>query len=158
MRTLVPGDVVFKLITLLVGLIRNERRRTVSGGATETGRSQIAKAEVDPVIRIRQCFRAVARHDLDQHLIKQVGINSPCPSAQDAEIPHKETAAIGRGICYTGDSRMEVIMSVTCAQGESVTVALQIIKTHDYVMQPVWRVENTIISIEDLGKLGIVCW
>src|SRR5579864_3237086 len=53
---------------------------------------------------------------------------------------------------------MEVVMSVSRAQGEGITVTLEVIKTHDYVMQPVWSVENTIVSIEDLGKLGIVGW
>ena len=49
-------------------------------------------------------------------------------------------------------------MRIADAHGEGVTITLEVIKAHDYVMQPVWSVENAIVAIEDLGKLGIVCW
>src|ERR1700739_1026739 len=48
-------------------------------------------------------------------------------------------------------------MDIACAQSKGVMVALEVIKTHDYVMQPVGSIENTVVTIQDLGKLGIVC-
>ena len=98
------------------------------------------------------------RHDLDQHLIEQVRTDRPCPGAKDAEIPHKETAAIRRGIGDAGDTRMKVVMSIADTHGEGVTITLEVIKAHDYVVQPVWSVENTIVTIEYLGKSGIIRW
>src|SRR5579864_1924788 len=53
---------------------------------------------------------------------------------------------------------MEVVMDVAGAKSEGVTVTLEVIKTHDYVMQSVRSVENTIVTIQDLRKLGIICW
>src|SRR5882762_4182232 len=53
---------------------------------------------------------------------------------------------------------MEVVMDIACAQGEGVTVALEVVKTHNYVMQTVGSVENTIVAIEDFSELRIVRW
>src|SRR3954468_9446738 len=100
----------------------------------------------------------MARHNLDEHLVEQASVDGPPSSTQDAEVAYKETAAVGRGICDASDGGMEIVMDVASAQGEGIAVTLEVIKTHDYVMQPVWSVENTIVAIEYLSELGIVRW
>src|SRR5205807_2861741 len=82
-RSLDPGEVIFKLVTLLVRNIGHQRRASESRGAPQSADVEVAKAEVHPGKLVGQIVGHVARHNLNQDLIHQRWADGLRPGAQN---------------------------------------------------------------------------
>src|SRR5260221_10986941 len=144
-----PRHIVFKLVTLLMLLVRKKRGSTEGGGAARSVRAQGTQAEIDPVVVKRNCFRAIARNNLDQKLVQQIGIDIARPGAKNAEIPDEQGVAIRTGVQDAIEWRSEVIVGINNAESDGIPLARLIVKASKDVVQPVRAIEYAVIPGQD---------
>src|SRR5262249_39541523 len=103
MSRLRPGNIVFELITLLVGSVRKKRRGSKCARPARSGstRAQTPQTKVNSVVVQRNRSEAVVRNDLNEELIEQVGADRAGPTAENADVPDEQSVTVGSAV---GDS------------------------------------------------------
>src|ERR1051325_1322103 len=99
---------------------------------------------------------AVARHNLNQHLIEQVCVDRPRPRAENAEVTNEEAVAVRGAINNAIQRRSEVVMRIADAQPEQILLVWPIVKAGKHVVQAVRIIEDAVVAREDRFQRRIV--
>src|SRR5215470_12644266 len=156
MRAPAPGHIVFKLVTLLMRQIGEQRGPSKSGGTARAGGAQIPQAGVDSVVMEWNCVGAIARNHLYQHLVERVRADASGPGAKNAEVPDKQPVTVRRSVDDTVERRGEIVVGIADTQSERIFLIGVVVKAGKDVVEPVRVVEDPIVAGEDRLQRGVV--